>query len=131
MSDVISAAKCLTTGSLGETKPRFIVLLISVVLISPLWPISRHQHDITEFRDEKRFTQSALTSWCEPAPAHHWIIPALMDLKSDTFASHLAKLLRVTWQREEIAAQQTACLLYAGIKQYAEVVAVEMKQKCA
>lgn len=51
-------------------------------------------------------------------------------LKVITFASHLAILLRVSWQREEIAAQQTACLLYAGIKQYAVVVAVEIKQKC-
>lgn len=83
VSDVISATKCLTTGSLVETKPWFIVLLISVVLISPLWPISRYQHDITEFRVEKRFAQSALTSWSEPAPAHYWIFPALMDPKSD------------------------------------------------
>lgn len=45
-----------------------------MVLVLPLWPISKYPCNITEYKDRKKQVKLVLVSWYKPAPANYYFI---------------------------------------------------------
>lgn len=69
MSDVVSAAKCLTTGSLGENDPRFVVFTDYCGISAPAMASFKLFTQNSELRrDEHNLISPAGANQLQPTP---------------------------------------------------------------